>query len=151
MTGADDLYEKIICLYCCSVTDTFLRTGKRLKKKKNCPENNWPTSLDHKAREFQKNIYLCSIDYSKAFEYMGHKKLWHSLTEMGIQAIFSVSWETCMWVKKQQLEPCMEQLTGSELKKEYDKPVYCHHVYLTYTQSTSCERPGWMSYKLELR
>ena len=37
-----------------------------------------------------------------------------------------------MWVKKQQLELCMEQLTGSGLRKEYDKAVYCHPVYLTY-------------------
>jgi len=56
-----------------------------------------------------------------------------------------------MQVKKQQLEPYMEQLTGSGLRKEYDKAVSCHPVYLTYTQSTSCEIPGWMSYKLESR
>ena len=36
-----------------------------------------------------------------------------------------------MWVKKQQLEPYMEQLTGSELRREYNKAVYCHPVYLT--------------------
>ena len=59
------------------------------------------------------------------------------------------NYETCMWVKKQQLELCMEQLTGSGLRKEYDKVVYCHPVYLTYKQSTSCEMPDWMSYKLE--
>ena len=56
-----------------------------------------------------------------------------------------------MRVKKQQLEPCMTQLTWSGLRKEYDKVVYCHPVYLTYTQSTSCEILGWMSYKLESR
>ena len=56
-----------------------------------------------------------------------------------------------MWVKKQQLESSMEQLTSSGLRKEYDKVVYCHPVYLTYTQSTSCEILGWMSYKLESR
>ena len=56
-----------------------------------------------------------------------------------------------MQVKKQQLEPCMEQLTGSGLRKEYDKAVHCHLVYLTYTQSMSREILGWMSYKLESR
>ena len=45
----------------------------------------------------------------------------------------------------------MEQLTGSKLRKEYDKTVNCYPVYLTYMQSTSCELPGWMSYKLESR
>ena len=43
----------------------------------------------------------------------------------------------------------MEQLTGSGLRKDYDKAVYCHPVYLTYTHSMLCEMPGWMSYKLE--
>ena len=56
-----------------------------------------------------------------------------------------------MWVKTQQLEPYMEQLTGSKLGKEYDKAAYCHPVYLTYMQCTSCEMLGWMNHKLESR
>ena len=44
-----------------------------------------------------------------------------------------------MQVKKQQLEPDMEQWTGSKLAKEYIKTVYCHLAYLTYMQSTSWE------------
>ena len=56
-----------------------------------------------------------------------------------------------MHVKKKYLEPSMEQLTGSKLRKEYDKAVNCYPVYLTYIQNTSCEMPGWMSYKLESR
>ena len=47
-----------------------------------------------------------------------------------------------MQVKKQQLEPDMEQQTGSKLGKEYVKAVYCHPAYLTYIQSTSWETPG---------
>ena len=49
---------------------------------------------------------------------------------------------------KQQLEPDMEQRTGSKLGKEYIKAVYCHPAYM---QSTSCEMPGWMKHKLESR
>ena len=56
-----------------------------------------------------------------------------------------------MQVKKQQLELDMEQQTGSKLGKEYVQAVYCHLTYLTYMQSTSCEIPGWMKYKLESR
>ena len=56
-----------------------------------------------------------------------------------------------MQVKKQHLELDMEQWTGSKLGKEYIKAVYCHPAYLTYMQTTSCERPGWMTHKLELR
>ena len=67
------------------------------------------------------------------------------------QTTWPVSWETCMQVKKQQLEPDMEQQTGSKLGKEYIKAVYCHPAYLTYMHSTSCQMPGWMKYKLESR
>ena len=47
-----------------------------------------------------------------------------------------------MWVKKQQLELHMEQQTGSKLRKEYVKAIYCHPAYLTYMQSISCENAG---------
>ena len=56
-----------------------------------------------------------------------------------------------MLVKKQQLEPDMEQWTGSKLGKEYIKAVYCHLVYLTYMQSTSCKMLGRINHKLESR
>ena len=56
-----------------------------------------------------------------------------------------------MQVKKQQLELDTEQWAGSKLRKEYIKAVYCHPVYLTYMQSTSCETLGWMNPKLESR
>ena len=49
-----------------------------------------------------------------------------------------------MQVKKQQLEPDVEQWTGSKWGKEYVKAVYCQPAYLTYMQSTSCKMPGWM-------
>ena len=45
----------------------------------------------------------------------------------------------------------MEQWTGSKLGKECIKAVYCYPAYLTYTQSTSHEMPGWMNHKLESR
>ena len=48
------------------------------------------------------------------------------------QTTLPASWEICMKVKKQQLEPDMEQWTGSKLGKEYVKAVYFHLAYLTY-------------------
>ena len=56
-----------------------------------------------------------------------------------------------MQLKKQQLEPGMEQQTGSKLGKEYAKAVYCHCAYLTYMQSTSWETLDWEKHKLESR
>ena len=67
------------------------------------------------------------------------------------QTTLPVSWEICMQVKKQQLEPDMEQQTGSKFWKEYVKAVYCHPTYLTSMQSTSYEMPAWMKNKLESR
>ena len=55
-----------------------------------------------------------------------------------------------MQVKKQELEPDMEQ-TGSKSGKEYVKAVYCHPAYLTYMQSTLWEILDWMKHKLESR
>ena len=63
----------------------------------------------------------------------------------------SASWEIYVQVKKQQLELHMEQQTGSKLRKEYVKAIYCHPAYLTYMESTSWEMPGWMKHKLESR
>ena len=54
-----------------------------------------------------------------------------------------------MQVKKQQLEPDMEQQTSSKSGIEYTEAVYCHTAYLTYMQNTSCEMPGWMKLKVE--
>ena len=59
--------------------------------------------------------------------------------------------EICTQVKEEQLEPDMEQQTGSKLGKEYVKAVYYHPAYLTYMQSTSYKMPGWMKHKLESR
>ena len=107
--------------------------------------------VTEKAREFQKNTYFCFIDYAKAFDCVDHNKLWKILKEMRISDHLPVSWDSYMRVKKQQLEPYMEQLTGSTLGKEYDKVVYCHSAYLTFMQSTSWEISGYLNHKLESR
>ena len=65
---------------------------------------------------------------------------------MGVQTTLPVSWETCMQVKKQQLELDLEQQTGSKLGKEYGKAVYCQPAYLTSLQNTSCEMLGRMNH-----
>ena len=56
-----------------------------------------------------------------------------------------------MQVKKQKLEPDMDQWTDSKLGKEYIKAVCCHLAYLTYMQRTICEMLEWMKHKLESR
>ena len=65
-----------------------------------------------KAREFQKNIYFCFIDYAKAFDCVDHNQLWKILKEMGIPDHLTCLQEICMLVRKQQLD--VEQQTGSK-------------------------------------
>ena len=84
-----------------------------------------------KARESQKNIYFCFIDYAKALTVwirINCGKFWK---RWEYQTTWPASWEICMQVRKQQLELDMEQQTGSKEEKEYVKAVYCHPAYLT--------------------
>ena len=67
-----------------------------------------------KAREFQKIIYFCFIDYAKAFDCVDYNKLWKILKEVGYQTTWPASWETYIQVRKQQLEMDTEQQTGSK-------------------------------------
>ena len=67
-----------------------------------------------KTREFQKNICFCFIDYAKAFDCLDHNKLWKTWKRWEYQTTWPASWETCMQVRKQQLELDMEQQTGSK-------------------------------------
>ena len=88
-----------------------------------------------KAREFQKNIYLCFFDYAKAFVWITTKcgkffKRWE------YQTTLLVSCKTCIQINKQQLELDMEKQASSKLGKEYIKALYCYPAYLTYTLST---------------
>ena len=86
------------------------------------------------------SLWLCGCQQTGKFS-----KRWEHQTTL------FVPWEISMQVKKQQLELDMEQQTGSKSEKAYIKVVYCHPAYLTYTQGTSCEMPGWMKHKLESR
>ena len=112
--------------------------------------SNYQHLLDHrKAREFQKNIYFCFTDYAKAFDCMDHNKMWKILKRDGIARSPYLPPEKPICRSKQELEPDIEQQTGSKLGKEYIKAVYHHSAYLTYMQSTSCKMPGWMKHNLE--
>ena len=87
-----------------------------------------------KAREFQKNNYFYFIDYTKGFNCVDTTNWGKFLERWEYQTTWPPSWEICMQVKKKQLEPDMEQQTGSKLGKEYVKAVYCH----PYIQNTLC-------------
>ena len=91
-----------------------------------------------KAREFQKNIYFCFIDYAKAFNCVDHNRLWKILKEMGVPDHL-----TCLLrilcAGQEATVRTGHGTTGHGPKsgKEYIKYVYCHPAHLTYMQSTS--------------
>ena len=94
-----------------------------------------------KAREFQRDIYFCFIDYATTvWITINCGKFWK---RWEYQTTWPTFWEICMQVKKQQLELDMEQQTVSKLRKEYVKAIYM--------QSTLWEMPDWMKHKLESR
>ena len=104
-----------------------------------------------KAREFQKNISFCFINYTKAFDYVDHNKLWQILKEMGISDHLAYILRNPYAGQEAKLEPNLEQWIGCNLGKKYIKAVYCHLTYLTSVQSTTCKMPGSMRHKPESR
>ena len=104
-----------------------------------------------KAREFQKNIYFCFIDYAKAFDCVDHNKLWKILKEMGIPDHLTCLLRNLFEDQEATVRNGHGQQTGSKQEKEFVKAVYCHCAYLTYMQSTSSEMLGWKKHKLESR
>ena len=103
-----------------------------------------------KARQFQKNIYFCLIDYAKVFDCVDHNKLWKILKEMGIPDHL-----TCLlrnlYAGQEATVRTRHGTTDWFQTRKGVRQVYCHPAYLTYMQSTSWEMPGWMKYKLESR
>ena len=90
-----------------------------------------------KARDFQKNIYFCFIDYAKAFDCVDHNKLWKILREMGIPDHLTRLLRNLYAGQEATVRTGHKKQTGSKLGKEYVKAVYCHAAFLTYMQSTS--------------
>ena len=100
-----------------------------------------------KARESQKSIYFCLIDYTRAFDCVDHNKLWKTLQEMGIPDHL-----TCLLRNLYAgQEATVRTGHGTTTDSKSVKAVYCYPAYLTYMQSTSCKMLGWMKHKLESR
>ena len=109
-----------------------LRKGRRTRDQ--IANIHWITK---KARGLHKTSTSVSLTMLKPFDCVDHNKLWKILQEMGISDHLTCLLRNLYADQKQQLEPDMEQWTGSKLGKEYVKAVYCHPAYLTSMQSTS--------------
>ena len=104
-------------------------------KKVKEPEIKLPACLGSQKKELQKNIYFCFIDYTKVFVSIT-TNCGIFLKRLKYQATLPVSCEICMQDKNHQLELDLEQLTGSVLRKEHIKAVFCHLAHITYMQSS---------------
>ena len=89
-----------------------------------------------KARELQKNIYFCIIDYAKAFDRVDHNRLWKIVKETGVPDHLTCLLRNLCAGQEATVRTGHGTTTGSKLGKEYVKAVYWHPAYLTM-QSTS--------------
>ena len=91
-----------------------------------------------KVREFQKNIYLCFIDYAEALDCVDHNKIWKFLREMGIPDNFTSLLRNSYAVQEAAVRTRHGTTDWFQIGKGIRQGVYCHPGYLTYRQSTSC-------------
>ena len=90
-----------------------------------------------KAREFQKNIYFCFIDYAKAFDFVDHNILWKILREMGIPDHLTCLLRNLYAGQEATVSTGFGITDWFQIRKGVHKAVYCHPAYLTSMQSTS--------------
>ena len=104
-----------------------------------------------KAREFQKNIYFCFIDYAKAFDCVDLNKLWKILKEMGMPDYLTCLLRNMYAGQETTVRTGHGTIDWFQIGKGVRQGCILSLPYLTYMQSTSCEKPGWMKHKLESR
>ena len=107
--------------------------------------------LDHRKRKFQKNIYFCFIDYTKAFDCVDHNKLWKILQEMGIPDHLTCLLRNLYAGQESTDRTGHGTIDWLQIEKGVRQGCILSPAYLTCTQSTSCVMLGWMKHKLESR
>ena len=140
------------------LTENFQMLKLDLEKAEK-PEIKLATLLAIKtAREFQKNIYFCFMDYAKAFDCVDHKNLWKILKCMGIRYNYTCLWRN-LYASQEAINynKFMQVRTGHgttdwfQVGKGVCKGCILYLAYLTYMQNTSCEMPGRMKHTLKSR
>ena len=107
--------------------------------------------ITEKAREFQKHIYFCFIDYTKAFDCADLNNLWKIPIEMGIPTKLLASWETCIQVKKRQVRTRHGATDCFKIGKGVHQGCTLSLCLFNFMHSTPCRMPSWMTHKLESR
>ena len=104
-----------------------------------------------KAREFQKNIYFCFIDYAKAFDCVDHNKLWKILKEIGIPDHLTCLLRNLYAGQEAIVRTGHGKTDWFQIGKGVCLGCILSSDYFTYRQSTSLDMLGWMNHKLESR
>ena len=135
---------------CSNIWSKNFQMFKLVLEKAEEPEIKLPTSAGSSKRKESSRKHLFLLYWLRqSLQLCGSQETVENSEKGEYQITWPASWETCMQVRKQQLELDMDQQTGSKYEKEYVKAVYCHLAYLTYMQSTSWEMMGWKKHKLE--
>ena len=130
----------------CDISDVQARFKKGRGTRDQIANIHW---IMEKAREFQKNIYFCFINYAKAFDCVDHNKLWEILKEMGTPDHLICLLRNLYAGQETTVRTGHGTTDWFQVGKEVRQGCVCHPVYLTYMQSTSFEMLGWMKHKLE--
>ena len=104
-----------------------------------------------KARESQKNIHFYFINYTKAFDYINHNKLWKTLQETGIPDQLTCLLRNLYSGQEATVRTGHGTTDWFQIGKGVRQALSCHPAYLTFMQCMSFKMPGWMKHKLESR
>ena len=104
-----------------------------------------------KAREFQKNIYFCFIDYAKAFDCADHNKVWKILQDMGIPDHLSCLLRNLYAGQEAAITTRQGTADWFQIGEGVHQGCILSTYLFNYMQNTSCEMPEWMKHKLESR
>ena len=118
------------------------------------PEIKLPTSAGSwkKAREFQKNIYFCFIDYAKTFDYVDHNKLWKILQEMGTPDHLTCLLRNLYSGQEATARTRHGTINWFQIRKGVHQSCLLSACSFNfYAERTSSKMPGWMKHRLESR
>ena len=107
--------------------------------------------MDHRNSERipEKNIYFCFIDYTNVFDGVDHNKLWKIVKEIEIPDHLTCLLRNLFAGQEATVRTGHGAKGWFQIRKGVQQGCILSLCYLTYIQSTSCEMPGWMKYRLE--
>ena len=140
---------------CFSLSDLFHSVWQSISSSVSlqmaCHSFLWLSRIIKKATVFQKNIYFCFIDYTKALDCVDHNKLWEIIKEMGIPDHLTCLLRNLYASQEATVRTRHGTTDWFQIWKKVHQGCICHPVSSTYMQSISCKMLSLMKHKLESR